>query len=71
MRANVIWPAANTQVRFVGGVPSRHYPEVNLERVYHGEVLGEPVFSDGATWIRVYVIGVGDHLLVPVENLRP
>jgi hypothetical protein len=58
-------------VRFVGGLPSPVYPGVDLNRIYQGEVVDKPVFSDGVTWVRVHVPGVGDDVLVPVENLRP
>ena len=69
-RPNVLYPWSG-EVRFVGGIPSRH-PDIplDLENVYRGEVRGDPIFSDGATWVRVHVPGQGDDLLVPVENLR-
>jgi hypothetical protein len=68
---NVIWPARGRSAYFVGGVPSPMYPGiVNVESLHEGEIVGQPFFSDGVTWVRVHVPGVGDDLLVPVENLR-
>lgn len=71
-RPNVLWPARNARVRFVGGMPSPLYSfAADRERVHAGEVAGEPFFSDGTTWVRVSVPGFADDVLGPVENLRP
>ena len=69
-RTNALWPSRGGMVRFVGGVPSWDRRIVNVESEYEGELRGEPFFSDGVTWVRIHVPGVGDDLLVPVENLR-
>jgi hypothetical protein len=71
VRPNVPWPSGRGWTRFVGGVPSRLGMEPDLERLHEGEIVDKPVFSDGATWVRVHVPGVADDILVPVENLRP
>jgi hypothetical protein len=70
-RLNVPWPTGGP-VRFVGGLPQRHERDAgNVEYVHEGQAVGAPIFSDGAAWIRVHVPGMGDDVLVPVENLRP
>ena len=71
-RPNVAYPRAGAEVGFVGGVPTRFYPRLsNVDDVIRGEVRGDLLFAGGEHWVRVYVPGLGDDVLVRLENLRP